>query len=372
MQKELREGSPLPKIRVGLLGIGNWAIRGHIPVLKLLPQYDLVAIQSSRKDHVDAIAKRFGIARSTTSITEVAEHPEIDLVAVLTAAPQHADAVQAVLAAGKDVYCEWPLTTNTKLAIELLELARNAGGHHVIGLQRRLAPTFRYLRDLLEQGYAGKVRSVRMHISMNYFQRRRSNALRWTIPPENFSNAISIYGGHFMDALFTATGWPGALAALLINQFNEITIEETGEAFSTTTPDQLLLTGLIAKNAVVSVHVESGKRNNAGVQIDVTGEDGDLLVRNSSAFGDIGDDYVIEGAQGEGSPLQRLPVPPSYNWVPPSNLPSSVIELANLYAAYAKDLSFGTHWAPTFSDGLRMHRLLDEAKSSSDAARWTR
>jgi predicted dehydrogenase len=50
---------------------------------------------------------------------------------------------------------------------------------------------------------------------------------------------------------------------------------------------------------------------------------------------------------------------PSPDWLPPFDLPSSVLELANLYAAFARDFHDGTHTAPTFEDGLWMHRLLE-------------
>jgi len=47
-------------------------------------------------------------------------------------------------------------------------------------------------------------------------------------------------------------------------------IAETGEVLSTSTPDQLVLAGRLPDGAVVSVHVEGGKRNGSGVQIDIT------------------------------------------------------------------------------------------------------
>ena len=34
------------KIRVGLVGVGNWGRYGHIPALKLLPEYEIVAVAS--------------------------------------------------------------------------------------------------------------------------------------------------------------------------------------------------------------------------------------------------------------------------------------------------------------------------------------
>ena len=103
---------------------------------------------------------------------------------VLNTAPQHADTVRAAIAAGKDVYCEWPLTPSVDTSRELVRLAAAAGVRTIVGLQRRLAPHSRYLGDLLKQGFVGKLRSVRMHVTMNSFQAHRPSALAWTAPPE--------------------------------------------------------------------------------------------------------------------------------------------------------------------------------------------
>ena len=47
----------------------------------------------------------------------------MDLVVVLPPAPEHALIVKTAIDAVKDVYCEWPLTTNTADSEELLRLA---------------------------------------------------------------------------------------------------------------------------------------------------------------------------------------------------------------------------------------------------------
>jgi predicted dehydrogenase len=359
-------------IRVGLVGIGNWAMHGHVRVLSLLPQYQISAVYSQRLDRAKVAADKLGIAHVAESLDELVNHPEVDLVVVLTTAPQHEEAVRAAIAAGKNVYCEWPLTTSTAVSQELACLAKQAGVRTLVGLQRRHAPHNRYLQDLLQQGYVGKVRSVRIHVSMNYFQALRPNALRWTVPVENFSSVISIYAGHFLDMLFTAMGWPVNVSALVVNQFDTVTIKETGERLSGTAPDQLVIAGQLEDGALLSVHVEGGKRNGSGVQIDITGHEGDLRISNVSAFGDVGDDYVIEGAHGDDLPLQVLPIPASYSRLPAAaDLPSSVLELAELYHVYAQDLAEGTHAAATFDDAVRMHALLDGVLASSQTGRRT-
>jgi predicted dehydrogenase len=363
-------GTSPAKIRVGLIGAGNWANHGHLRVLDLLPDYEVVAVQARRREAAETAAERYSIRHIVDTVEDMVVLPDVDLVLVLNTAPQHAATVRTVIAARKDVYCEWPLTVNSDTARELADLARAAGVRHFVGLQRRLAPHNRYLRDLLADGYVGKLRSVRMHVSMNYFQALRSQALRWTAPAENFSSVIAIYAGHFLDMLFQAVGRPTEVSALLVNQFPKVTIAGTGEVIPTTNPDQLLLSARLAGSAVLSVHIEGGKRNGSGVQIDITGDQGDIRITNISAFGDVGDDYVIEGAHGDNLPLAPLEIPASYDWLPPSGLPSAVLELANLYAAFARDPIAGTHDAPDFDDAVWLHRLFDLMETSSRDRRY--
>ncbi|MGO4469879.1 Gfo/Idh/MocA family protein, partial [Pseudoduganella sp. RAF53_2] len=187
----------MTKIRVGLIGVGNWAEYGHLPALNLLPEYVLTAVHSRDITKANALAQRHGIPHALDSVEALVRHPEVDLVVVLNTAPQHEATVRAAIAAGKDVYCEWPLTPSKAVSQELAALAKQASVRHIVGLQRRLNPDYRYVRDLLKDGYIGELRSVRLHISVEYFQRERKAALHFTIPPENFSSLLSIYGGHY-------------------------------------------------------------------------------------------------------------------------------------------------------------------------------
>ena len=109
------------KIRVGLIGVGNWGRYGHIPVLRLLPNYEIVALSSRRKEYGGQLAKEFGIPHVFTEAAELIGHPNVNLVVVLPPAPQHAALVRAAIAAGKDVYCEWPLTTTVADTEDLLD-----------------------------------------------------------------------------------------------------------------------------------------------------------------------------------------------------------------------------------------------------------
>jgi predicted dehydrogenase len=66
--------------------------------------------------------------------------PDIDVVAVTVKVPHHRELVSAALAAGKAVYCEWPLGRDLDDARPMAALAAEQGVRTAVGLQARQAP----------------------------------------------------------------------------------------------------------------------------------------------------------------------------------------------------------------------------------------
>src|SRR4051812_27273034 len=133
----------MDRIRVGIIGASperGWAAAAHVPALRALPQYELTAVGTSRPESAREAARAFGAAHAFTDARRLAEHPEVDLVVVTVKVRAHAELVGAALAAGKHVYCEWPLGLTTAEAEHLAASARTAGVHDAIGLQARYAP----------------------------------------------------------------------------------------------------------------------------------------------------------------------------------------------------------------------------------------
>src|SRR6202023_2012491 len=61
-------------IRVGLIGVGNWALNGPVRVLSLMPQYEMSAVYSQRRDAAQSAADTFGIRHVVGSIEELVRH----------------------------------------------------------------------------------------------------------------------------------------------------------------------------------------------------------------------------------------------------------------------------------------------------------
>lgn len=118
------------RLRVGIVGANpdyGWVSGVHRPVVQSLPDYRLHGVCTTREESSRRAAAEFGAALSFMDSTALAEHPEIDVVAVCVRAPAHYEIAHAALAAGKHIYCEWPLAFSVAQADELARMAGIAG-----------------------------------------------------------------------------------------------------------------------------------------------------------------------------------------------------------------------------------------------------
>ena len=355
-------------IRVGIIGTGFWASYGHIPALRTLPEFEVVAVSARRKESAERAAEKFGIPRAYEDVHDLIKDPGVDLVAVLTPTSQRVPLVQAAIEAGKDVYSEWPLTTRTSDSEELLSLAKAKGVRHVVGLQRRQGPAARYARDLVAQGYVGDVRAARISVGVDAFPPVMPEKVVWTFDVDAFTHVLSIYGGHFLDVLFQIVGPPQDLSAIVETQFPELTVLETGKTVSSAKPDEVMAIGTLENGGLFSVQLEGAQKFPTGLQIDITGTEGVLRLTNDRAFENTEDNTVhgVNGDSGNGATLAVLPVPEKYRSLPDASLDESVQDLAHLYAAFARDKANGTSEATTFEDAVRQHHLIDRIQQSSE------
>jgi predicted dehydrogenase len=355
------------KIRVGIIGLGGWAKYGHIPVLQALKDdYEIVAVSSRKIELAREYAEKFNIRHAFDDERVLANHHDVNLVVILAPAPEHARLVKIAIEAGKDVYSEWPLSTNTADSQELLTLSESKGVKHIVGLQRRMSPSARYTADLVKQGYVGQVRSAHMTVNVDAFPDVMSERHAWAFDAASFSNVLSVYAAHFGDMLFQSIGFPKKLTAIIENQFPFFTIAETGQKIPNANPNEIMVIGTLERGGLFSIQIEGGQKHKTGVQIDITGTKGVLRISNVRGFENI-DDNSIEGMNGDATALSPLPVPSEYKSLKLDHLDASVQDVAYLYAAYARDRQNGTSEASNFSDALSQHYFIDQIVQTSES-----
>src|SRR6266851_7303289 len=156
---------PKSTLGVGIIGVSpvrGWAATAHIPALRALPNYEIRALSAHSAESARAVGQAFAVGAVFSDHEKLVTRPDIDVVVVTVKAPHHRELVSAALAAGKAVYCEWPLGRDVDDARAMAGLAAQQGVRTVVGLQARQAPAIEFLQELLSGGYVGEVLSTTM------------------------------------------------------------------------------------------------------------------------------------------------------------------------------------------------------------------
>ncbi|WP_239396342.1 Gfo/Idh/MocA family protein [Frankia sp. CiP3] len=345
------------RIRIGVVGASaqrGWAMWSHLPALASLPDYEISAVAASTPEKSAAAARRWGAARSFTDPHELIESPDVDLVTIAVVLPSRVGLVQAAAAAGKHIYCEWPLAGDGTEAGRFLASATAAGVRHAVGLQTRHHPAIQHLRDLIADGWAGDILSASLTYSLSTPQTwPKSHAPMIGTP--NLSRLV-VVGGHATDLFRRVVGDFAELSATLATRLPVAVIAETGEHLPISTPDQILVTGSLTSGAVASVHITTGSPAGSGYRFEVHGTAGRLLMM----AGDdslVGPDFTLYGSQSR-TQLRPIVLPPRYLAGSPDE-PVAVRNVRQVYGDLAEAIRSGAPLEPDFATGLQVHQLLD-------------
>src|SRR5207248_9453047 len=159
---------------------------------------------------------------------QMVTQPDVDVVAVTVKVPHHRQLVSAALAAGKSVYCEWPLARDVDGARTMAALADEQGVPTVVGLQGRQAPAIEFVEGLPRDGYVGEVLSTTM-VGLSVAGDSVVKANAYMLDKANGANALTIAVGHSVDILNYVLGEFTDLSAVSDLRRPAITIEDTRE-----------------------------------------------------------------------------------------------------------------------------------------------
>src|SRR5437870_1880924 len=353
---------------VGIIGVSpvrGWAATAHIPALRALPTYEIRALSGHSAESARAAGEVFGVSAVFADHQQLVTQPDIDVVAVTVKVPHHRELVSAALAAGKAVYCEWPLGRDLDDARAMAGLAAQRGMRTVVGLQARQAPVIEFVQDLLSDGYVGEVLSTTMvGLSIPGDVLGQPNA--YMLDKTNGANALTIAVGHSLDILTYVLGEFADLSAVSALRRPLITIEETGERIVKTAPDQIAMIGTLTSGAAASVHVREAVAGSTGFLWEINGTDGTLRITAAAAQPQIFP-LTVAGAKGRNEPGE-LPAPAALTqrWPALSSLEGApAYNVGRAYAAFAHDIDNGTHTVPDFADAVRRHEVIAAIERSS-------
>lgn len=358
------------RVRVGIVGLTagrSWASVAHLPALRALPEdFEVVGVANSSRASAEAAAMASGIPRAFGSVAELVASPDVDVVTITVKVPHHLELVKAALAAGKHVYCEWPLGNGLAEAEDLAALAEAKGVLGVVGTQARVAPEIEYLRRLVAEGYVGEVLSSTLAAWGGNWGATIESAKTYgyLLDRANGASMLEIPVAHTLAALRDVLGDIAEIWATLARRRTAVRDLETGGEIPMTAYDQIVAGGTLASGAPLSLHFRGGApRAGAGLIWEINGGKGDVRITGAIGLSELVPLSLESVRDGEPG-FAPVEVPASYR----TGYPADVVpgNVARIYARMAADLRTGSHTAPTFADAVGLHRLLAAIETASE------
>jgi len=358
------------RLRVGIVGLHagrSWASVSHVPALRALSDsFEIAGVANASPASSEAAASAVGLRRAFGSVAELVSSPDVDIVTVTVKVPHHLELVKEALEAGKHVYCEWPLGNGLAEAEEMAALASKKGVLGVAGTQARAAPEIGYLRKLVADGFVGGVLSTTVTAWGGPWGASIENAeiYGYILEKANGATMLTIPIGHTLAALRDVLGDIAELSAVVANRRPEVRALDSGKMVPKTAADQVLVSGLLANGAPLSLHYRGGlPRSGPGLIWEINGTEGDIRVTGPNGHAQMVP-LTLEGGRGDEQALHALEVPVAYREGVPVQevVPGNV---GRVYARMAADLRQGTRTAPSFEDAVELHRLLDTIETAA-------
>ncbi|KZP22061.1 NAD(P)-binding protein [Athelia psychrophila] len=357
-------------IKVGVVGLSStgWASNALAPGLLNAPSFSLTAVSTTSAASAEASAQKYSALAGHPvkpfhgDVSGIASDKDVDLVAVAVKAPAHKAAALAVIAAGKDVFIEWPAGANTKETAELAAAAKAKGVKSVVGLQGRQAPSVKKIKEILESGVIGKVRAS----SIIVLCPRELNVWGPTITERNiYSNDVNggatllnVGVGHLFDTVTHVLGDLATVSATTALHYPTVTVVDdeqkpTGKTVTASAPNQIAFNGLFKSGAISSAIFRAGLPATKGRKHflwEIDGEEGSIRLETDEegSFINIKDPKVY---------LNGEPVEFEAATNPATNLTSA-------WEAFAKGEAY-----PTLEDALKTRHLLDAITKSAQEGR---
>lgn len=128
------------------------------PSETIMPEAVLVGRNEAK---LKKLAEISGVQKYTTDLDSVMNDPAYTVYFDAQTTGRRAEAVKAAAKAGKHIYCEKPVATDTATALELYRICDEAGVKHGVVQDKLWLPGLIKLKRLIETGFFGRIFSVK-------------------------------------------------------------------------------------------------------------------------------------------------------------------------------------------------------------------
>ena len=187
-------------VRFGIVGCGAVTELQYIPALIRLKSGRLTCLLDIHEERALNLSKSFNIELEYVGKDLKAMFDHVDAVVVAVPNYLHFQVCEACIMAGKHVLCEKPLTITEREGRELVSLAKDYSVKLAVAHVRRFFPTTRKIRELIEKGDLGGIKSFNFEegtifswptVSGFFFDRKKAGG-----------GVLMDIGVHVIDLLF--------------------------------------------------------------------------------------------------------------------------------------------------------------------------
>jgi predicted dehydrogenase len=201
----------------------------------IMPDPVLVGRDAAKLEKLCAIS---GVKRMSTNLDEALANQNDTVYFDAQITGQRAIAVRKAIKAGKHIYCEKPIATDTKTALELADLCAKAGLKNGVVQDKLWLPGILKIKRLIQQGFFGKILSVRGEFGYWVFEGDTIPAQRpsWNYRKEDEGGIIVDMLCHWRYVLDNVFGKVKAVSCIGATHIPE-RVDEQGKRYRCTADD---------------------------------------------------------------------------------------------------------------------------------------
>ena len=157
-----------PKIDYGIafVGCGGIVNYGHIPAYKA-SGFHMIGGYDINSEAAERTVQEHGLEKVYESLDDILLDPMVQIVDIAVVAWEQKNIVAKAVAAGKHMLCQKPFSHHYAEAVEMTDLAEQAGLKIAVHQQFRWSSLIRSIRALLREGWVGELLDVQVQVSIH-------------------------------------------------------------------------------------------------------------------------------------------------------------------------------------------------------------
>jgi len=371
---------------VGMVGYG-FIGKMHTFAYKSIPVYydpppaniRLIGVCTSRAETAQRAAEHGGYEFGTTDYHKLLERDDIHIINCCTPNNLHKDLLIDAIKAGKNVYCDKPLTTDMKSAHEIMDVVSSSRVINQMTFQYRFVPAMIRARQLIQEGLLGNPMSFRAeYLHAGYIDPGRQMSWRLDVS-QGGAGALFDLGSHVLDLVRYLLGECTEVFATTRTFIKQRPISKGSKELVDVKVDDLALLQMKMDNGSIGT-VEASRiatGANDDLKVEIHGSEGAIRFKLMEAnWLDVYDNRAesdpIGGRKGftRIETVQRYPAPAAFPG------PKFMVGWERFHIASMHDFLCnvvkGEVAPPAFYDGFKVQEVMEAALISANKGSWVK